>query len=689
MSKKIKKLSFSAFVLFLLICFNVSFNPFVSGWFIRIGGEKAFAATQSIIPGFDDVWVSSNNYNLNWVGSCSYYTNCFVIRRVSDCKLFFGVRFKGNNSSTLLTLNQSNYPRLTCWNKNDIQITAPAIDTSISIIPSAGYYVTTWNNQMLFVYPFDSNIGYYLVGGACNYLIQNSNQFNISDGTSSIARIEKTDIRQYANQQPMFSVTFPTINTMFSDLDTSVSPQITVSDVDNNNVTCKLYLDSATTPLDTKVATNTRYLQTVDFSPIDFSQSDITQGIHTLKFEICDGIGAPITSTVSFTVDKTLPVLGTVSFVTSVNSATISGSATDSISGLAALPYRYTVLNSSDEALKQSNWMSATTCNVLNNLNYMLTPNTLYKLRFEARDAEGHIQSFSKNMYTLADMPSLSLVNFSSTTVEAHIADSNHSSTEYQIKTGARFVTSAGELTTIPTWITLQNKAITITGLSPDTSYDFQVKSKNGDNVETEFSSLVSSRTAVAPPGVPTATATSNAITISWNAVDGAIGYIIKVDGVEIDNGSSTTYVHSGLSPNTKHMYYVKAVTIQGNTDWSPVLKKGTLGPEYTLNCTAGKQVLFVLKASNITDYSQKSFTVTYNTEELEVTDLCTATKKKELITGDIPGTNVIITQYVPGKVTFVIVNPVAQGKSKSGPVNSISFKAKINGQSKIVYTVE
>ena len=382
------------------------------------------------------------------------------------------------------------------------------------------------------------------------------------------------------NYYPVFEVVTPKQNEILSDADTNFVPQITVSDENNDTLTCKYYIDSETTPRDTKSVNNTSETKTVSFNPIDMSL--LTEGAHTLTCEVTDGrTTEPFTQTINFQVDKSAPTLGEITSSSTTDTITITGSATDGISGLSVEPYRYTI------GSEVSSWIDSGTYTSQRNL----TPNTQYQTGFEARDAKNHIASSFKNMYTKATVPVLSTCNPSSYSIDIETNDENPSVTQYQISTsgGSQYVTQEGTLTATPVWITLTNKKVTVTGLSPEKTYTFTAKARNGENIETVASSSVSGTTLIAPPGSPAniiATATDKTITISWDASVGAIGYEVEVDGTVVNTDTATRYTHVGLNPGTPHTYRVRARNAGGPGNWSAPITKSTLpaSPDIPVN---------------------------------------------------------------------------------------------------------
>ncbi|NJD04666.1 MAG: hypothetical protein FIA99_19175, partial [Ruminiclostridium sp.] len=111
-------------------------------------------------------------------------------------------------------------------------------------------------------------------------------------------------------------------------------------------------------------------------------------------------------------------------------------------------------------------------------------------------------------------------------------------------------------------------------------------------------------------------------------------------------------------------------------------------GP-FKINCTVNNNISLVLTASNSKDFSSRKFTVIYNASELDVVDLSAETSTLETGICNVSGTNIVITRVDPGVIEFFIYNPVDDGSSFSGAVNTIIFRPKITGQVTISYTVQ
>jgi Alpha-tubulin suppressor and related RCC1 domain-containing proteins len=370
------------------------------------------------------------------------------------------------------------------------------------------------------------------------------------------------------NVSPELNITAPIENDIFSEIDTNYIPTIEVYDINNDNLTCKYYIDNETSPRDTITITGTALGQTVTFSSLDISSLD--EGNHTILFEVSDGIASPVVTGIQFMVDKSGPAFESFTAASTISSITVGGSAQDSIAGLNLLPYRFTI------GSEISSWVTDTTFTTQNTL----TPNTEYTVIFEAKDAKGHIANNTQNVFTKADAPSLTVNNVSSNTLTIGISDNNPNTTQYliSINNGSSYVSSNGTLTITPTWIEISTKIKNITGLIPETEYSIQIKAKNGADIETQLSQEVIGTTLeqyndteapTTPQNLAVQSKTINTVTLSWDESTDNIN-VIRYDilnGTDIigSTNGETTFTVTDVIANSLYEFTVKAKDAAGN----------------------------------------------------------------------------------------------------------------------------
>lgn len=112
-------------------------------------------------------------------------------------------------------------------------------------------------------------------------------------------------------------------------------------------------------------------------------------------------------------------------------------------------------------------------------------------------------------------------------------------------------------------------------GLHPNTQLTYKVRAKNASGAG-GWSSILAETTL---PGVPTdlqGQASDAAVTLAWDAMAGATGYDIEIDG-SIVHTDSNSYIHKDLLSDSKHTYRVRAKNAKGASQWSGILFIWTL----------------------------------------------------------------------------------------------------------------
>ena len=112
----------------------------------------------------------------------------------------------------------------------------------------------------------------------------------------------------------------------------------------------------------------------------------------------------------------------------------------------------------------------------------------------------------------------------------------------------------------------------TVTGLTPKTSYNYQICSKSADGFGS-FSTSRSIKTQAQLPTTPTGIShqsTDNSATVSWNAVSGATGYDIYFNGTTY-SVTTTSKTFANLAANVGYTYKVRAKNADGISNYSNV----------------------------------------------------------------------------------------------------------------------
>lgn len=115
----------------------------------------------------------------------------------------------------------------------------------------------------------------------------------------------------------------------------------------------------------------------------------------------------------------------------------------------------------------------------------------------------------------------------------------------------------------------------TVTGLSANTSYTYQVRSRNADGMSS-YSSSKTVRTTPTAPAAPTEKSTQTSITITWPAVSGATSYDIEFNGT-VYTVTTNSKTFSNLTPGTSYTYRVRSNNAYGSSSYSSQFTVKTL----------------------------------------------------------------------------------------------------------------
>ena len=410
------------------------------------------------------------------------------------------------------------------------------------------------------------------------------------------------------------TVAFANINadTVLSEQDTDFKVQIYVKDNENDNLTCKYYLDDSLTPLGTETASQTSQTKLVTFlTGINVNTPGFEEKIHTIRVEVRDSIAPVGTATTTFKVDKANPVITGVNINSYVNSATINVTAFDATAGLDINAYKYSINGTSSQWLSQSVFDSSS-------LNITLSPNTNYSYMVQVKDKKGHVASSEGTFCTKSQIPVIVASSTSNNYIDVNINDNNPTDTEYLIKVGSKYVGTNGEAIDSPCWLTLPAKKSSIVGLSADTNYQVEVKSRNRAGVESEYGQASSIATLPLPPNAPINICSSNssrsAITLYWEAVERATGYDIEKDGntQELISTDINTFFDDGLIAGSTHSYRIRANIGIVKGEWSELKQFTTLpNPPEKISIASinhivsGSAIILIWTPTNNTDEYQ------------------------------------------------------------------------------------
>ncbi len=573
-----------AFIMALVLLINISlcFNDLDRG--LVQFGEKAYAAT-----------VRFNATDLGTCAKVTGYDRPYTDEYHQD-QLFTGIMFmtrckyspKDGYSRISYQINNGYVYFDTSSIPDNATITSAKIgfNCSLSVIRNSDYR----NLNMAWTTVASSPESYWQRDGFTECFFSRNlstlnaaqNVYEISD-YSGINKIGTTAIKGCISGNEPSSLNFVALNQIYLELTYSIPPtikidspsqgdtlsdgktcvpSISVSDPDGDTLTCKYYIDSV--EKETKTISNTATAQVVKFSALDVQS--LSEGTHVLEFAVSDGYNPPVKQSVSITVDNGYPVLSNVDFSSDDASVTISGTATDTIDDQASLQYRYTVGSNT------SDWMSDSSHTISS-----LQPDTEYNAKMEVKDKAGHISTQEQKIYTKAQIPQIEIGNIGKNSVDIRINDKNPSTVKYMIMVDSGYVSSTGDITVTPEWLSLEDKKITVIGLSPNTQYIYRIKAKSSEGEETALSAEKSVITIASPPENISLQPGISSIKIAWDSIEGSAGYDIEADGEIKDIGTTNLYVHEGLQPETSHTYRVRTRNSTGPGEWSELIHGVTL----------------------------------------------------------------------------------------------------------------
>lgn len=289
--------------------------------FLPFGIKKAEASSQPILSGFENVWVSPLNYNVvkSNANPNRYSVQQFVIKRISDGKLFFGFNTKAIDlgdygaidnvyidADTGTSLEEPAF--LEVKDKNGNVIPSPIIDDFLS------KYKRGNRNYNLVIYPASQEIhtvkyyGNYTGYSMPSQIFLSQSGYNVGFGQSF--NIIETNIGQYLNQLPVITLTIPN-QKVFSLREgyNILNFKGTVSDTDSGDyLNIKTLIDGTEFELGALTANGTD--QTFEKDLTLNASLPFQEGNNVLKIWVEDDKGGKNEQNFNFVLDKTAPSIG-------------------------------------------------------------------------------------------------------------------------------------------------------------------------------------------------------------------------------------------------------------------------------------------------------------------------------------------------------------------------------------------
>ena len=156
----------------------------------------------------------------------------------------------------------------------------------------------------------------------------------------------------------------------------------------------------------------------------------------------------------------------------------------------------------------------------------------------------------------------------------------------------------------------------TFTGLSPNRSYNYRIRSKSSEGVG-EYGETRTVKTTPNAPTSITVTSHEDSVTLSWGAVSGASSYDVLVNG-KVYNVTDTSLTVTGLNPNTSYSYQVRVRNEDGVSSYSAA-KTAKTTPNPPLSATATATQNSVTISWNAVN-GATSYDVLFNGKEYRVT---------------------------------------------------------------------
>ncbi|MGP3783260.1 fibronectin type III domain-containing protein [Paenibacillus sp. 1A_MP2] len=122
---------------------------------------------------------------------------------------------------------------------------------------------------------------------------------------------------------------------------------------------------------------------------------------------------------------------------------------------------------------------------------------------------------------------------------------------------------------------TVNEPSYTHSSLLPGTAHKYRVRALTDTNTSAWTAILTQSTLPASVTGLTINSVTNVAIALKWNAVTGATGYDLEIDGALVST-TAAAYTKSGLAANTNHTFRIRSKNAAGVGTWSELINGTT-----------------------------------------------------------------------------------------------------------------
>ncbi|MFB8376747.1 fibronectin type III domain-containing protein [Paenibacillus taichungensis] len=147
---------------------------------------------------------------------------------------------------------------------------------------------------------------------------------------------------------------------------------------------------------------------------------------------------------------------------------------------------------------------------------------------------------------------------------------------------------------------TVNNSSYTHSSLLAGTAHKYRVRALTDTNTSAWTAILTQSTLPASVSGLTISSVTNVAIALKWNAVTGATGYDLEIDGTLVST-TAAAYTKSGLAANTDYTFRIRSKNAAGVGTWSDVISGTTLLNTPVLKATS-EETAITLTWSEVAD---------------------------------------------------------------------------------------